>query len=135
MAFEQIKSKINICGCQTTGHRYSDDQKMFALSLYHASPKCYRMLGKVFILLRLSTLKLCMRNINIRPGFHSAICGGPRPKAEHMENECKLCAFVFDEISIKENLCYDASQDCIEGFEDMARWCDGGRTNEHDLAQ
>ena len=36
--FELIKSQINMCGRQTTGHRYSDDQKMLALSLYDASP-------------------------------------------------------------------------------------------------
>ena len=95
-AFELIKSQINMCGRQRTGNRYSDDEKLFALSLFHASPKCYRMLRKVFILPGLSTLKRCMRNVDIRPGFHSAIFEGLRLKAEHMPDECKLCAIVFD---------------------------------------
>ena len=86
---------------------------------------------KVFNLPGLSTLKRCMRNV--RPRFHSAIFEGLRLKAEHMANECKLCAFVFDEMCIKENLCYDTSQDCAEGVEDMARWCDGGRTQRSRL--
>ena len=120
-------------GRQTTGHRYLDDQKMFALSLYHASPKWYRMLRKEFILSSLSTLKLCMRNVNIRPGFHSAIFEGLRLKAEHMGNEYKLFAIVFDEMCIKENLCYDASQDCVEGLEYMTRWCYSTIMTWHDF--
>ena len=94
---------------------------MFASFLYLASPKCYSMLRKVFILPGLSTLKLCMRNVDIIPGFHTAIFDGLRLKAEHMANESKLCAIIFDEICIKENLCYDASQDCIEGLEELTR--------------
>ena len=78
---------VNDTKTDIVNHRYWDDQKMFALSLYHTSPKCYRMLRKVFILPALTTLKLCMRNVNIRPGVQEAIYEGPSPMFAHRQRK------------------------------------------------
>jgi len=43
---------------------------MFALSLYHTSPKCYKFLRKIFLLPGISKLKSHVKNVNIEPGCH-----------------------------------------------------------------
>ena len=35
-----------------------------------------------------------------------------------MNDQEKCCAIVIDEMSLKESLVYNASMDCVEGFED-----------------
>ena len=34
--------------CKSNGKRYNEDEKMFALSLWHTSPTCYRLLRSNF---------------------------------------------------------------------------------------
>ena len=43
---ELLKTQIMLAGRKRQGHRYSEEFKMFAMSLYHASPKCYNMLKR-----------------------------------------------------------------------------------------
>ena len=95
-----IKAQIMLSGRAAKGHRYSHKYKMFALTLYHASPKCYKMLRKVFGLPGISTLKVMMKCIDINPDFHAAVLQGLRMKTESMHPTSKLCAIVFDEMSV-----------------------------------
>ena len=84
----------------------------------------------------ISTLMVCMWRVDIKPRFHPAVLEGlcyvfvirhtATPSSsqlaflEHcMTAETKICAIVFDEMAIKEHLCYDAGQDCVEGLEDL----------------
>ena len=55
-ALELLKTQIMLSGRKRQGHRYSEEFKMFAMSLYHASPKCYKMLKKTLALPGISTL-------------------------------------------------------------------------------
>ncbi|GFO24972.1 THAP domain-containing protein 9 [Plakobranchus ocellatus] len=41
-------------------------------------------------------------------------------KVKSMTPDEKLCTLVFDEMSIKEAVCYDPKQDVVRGFEDYA---------------
>ena len=43
-ALQFIKTQIHLSGRKNQGNRWSDEFKALALSLYHSSPKCYRML-------------------------------------------------------------------------------------------
>ena len=84
-----------LAGHAAKGHRYSEQYKMFALTLYHASQKCYKMLRKVFALPGVSTLKALMKRVDINPGFHAAVLEGLRMKTTSMSPSSKLCAIVF----------------------------------------
>ena len=45
-ALELLKTQLMLAGRKRQGHRYSEEYKMFAMSLYHVSPKCYKLLKK-----------------------------------------------------------------------------------------
>lgn len=51
------------------GHRFNLDEKMLSLSLYKRSPKCYRMLAKLFTLPSKRTLKNILSSARISPGI------------------------------------------------------------------
>ena len=40
-----------------------------------------------------------------------------------MSEKDKLCAVIFDEMAIKENLNYNTERDFVEGLEDLDPWC------------
>ena len=45
-ALELLNTQLMLAGRKRQGHRYSEEYKMFAMSLYHVSPKCYKLLKK-----------------------------------------------------------------------------------------
>lgn len=54
---------------KSKGHRFTIDEKMLSLSLYKRSPKCYRILSKLFTLPSKRTLNLILSSVSIRPGI------------------------------------------------------------------
>lgn len=123
---EFFTTQIKLASCKSRkGHRYTNEMKALCLTLYHQSPKCYRLLKKMFRLPSVQTLRNCMQKVNIRPGFHHSILEGLKAKVENMSEKQKLCAIVYDEMAIKENLVYDVERDSVEGLEDSGT---GGRT-------
>ena len=110
-------TQIKMSSRNKYGYRWSDEDKAFALTVYHASPKCYRLLAKRFALPSVSLLRRTMAKINITNGFHHSIFEGLRARATTMTEQQKLCCLVFDEMSISERLVYLSKSDKIEGFE------------------
>ena len=124
-ALELLKTQIMLAGRKRQGHRYSEEYKMFAMSLYHASPKCYKLLKKTLALPGISILKSYLKKVDIKPGFHQNIFDALTYKAEHMSAELKFCAILFDEMAIKEQVSYDIRNDNVCGLEYFGT---GGRT-------
>ena len=118
-ALEFFKTQIALSGRRPRGNRWSEKSKMFALSLFYISPKCYRLLKKIFSLPCVKTLKKWVRNLDIKAGFHQSILNGLKIKSASMSERSKLCAVVFDEMTIKEYLEYNAGLDKVEGLEDL----------------
>ena len=82
-------------------------------------------LYKVFALPGLSTLKALMKHVDINPGFHAAGMEGLRMKTTSMSQASKLCAIVFDEMSIKEHVSYNLTSYRVDSLEDSYHqwWC------------
>ena len=70
-------------------------------------------------------LKSYLKRVDIKPGFHENIFDALKYKAEEMRTHSKLCALLFDEMSIKQRVSYDVSNDNVWGLEDIGT---GGRT-------
>lgn len=51
------------------GHRFNLNEKMLSLSLYKRSPKCYRLLAKLFTLPSKRTLNNILSSVTISPGI------------------------------------------------------------------
>ena len=104
---------------KTRGNRYNCDEKMFALSLWHASPKCYRLLRTTFSLPSICTLRRSIQMIDMTPGFHANIFNSIKEKADTFNRKESLVAIAFDEMSIKTHLQYNERIDSVIVFEDL----------------
>ncbi|XP_035824336.1 uncharacterized protein LOC101846722 isoform X1 [Aplysia californica] len=60
-----------------------------------------------------------MHNINIRSGICESIMRLFRIKEMQMSTQEKMCAIVFEEMSLKHGIKYDQTNDEVEGFEDF----------------
>lgn len=103
------------------GRRWASDMKRLSLTLLHASPKAFHLLRKLFCLPSVSTLKGTMSNLDIDTGFNLHLTEAFRTKVTAMKMQERLCVLLFDEMSIKENLSYNAKKDRIDGFEDFGQ--------------
>ncbi len=129
--FHFIAFQISAAGWNKRGVRYTDEFKALALSFYHTSPKCYYMLQQIFTLPSKRTLQKIMQDIDIRPGFNEAILQAVADKVQTMPEQHKLCAIIFDEMSIKEKLTYDRRTDSVEGVMDHGSFGRGNMMANH----
>ena len=110
------------------GVRWSEKDKAFALSIFHASPKAYRLLKKQFLLPSIKTLQRTVQNANITPGFNNNILQALSLKVKSLPPHSEACVLVFDEMAIKECVSYDSSRDRIEGLDDFG---EGHKASQH----
>ena len=113
---------------KSQGNRYNSKEKMFAMSLWNASPKCYRLLKTTFSLPSISTLHRTIRLIDLKPGFHRCILDSIKQKTLKFTTEQLLVVIAFDEMAIKTKLEYNENLDCILGYEDL-----GGSDRSNDI--
>jgi hypothetical protein len=118
-ALKFVSTQVLMAGRKGQGRRWSLDDKSLALSLYHASPKSYRLLSKIFLLPAKRTLARLLRSINLYPGFNPQMLNAFKDKVSHMSALDRQCSIVFDEMAIKSNITYDSHRDKIEGLEDL----------------
>ena len=114
-----VISQLKASRCKKQGRRWTPKDKSLALSIYHSSPRTYRILKKAFLLPSVNTLRRSVRNLKIRPGVSEQFLETFKLRVKSMSEQSKLCAIVFDEMSLKENVNYDIHADQIEGLEDL----------------
>ena len=112
-------SQIRLACVRRQGFRWSDEAKASALKIYYASPKCYRLLKKVFALPSLATLRRFLQNVPIEPGFNQVILDALKIKVGQMKEHMRICSLVFDEMSIRQFVKLNRSKDHIDGLEDF----------------
>ena len=111
-----VMSQIRMSSRSTRGRRWTVKDKSLALSLLHSSPKTYRLLGKVFALPSIQTLRSIVSKVEIYPGFNQNILHALKLKTSNLTATGKLVSLVIDEMSIKEGVSHDVHRDVIEGF-------------------
>ena len=110
-----LLSKAN----KSSGNRFSENEKMHALSLWHSSPKCYQLLYKSVTLPSVTTLRKTMKSINLNPGFHKIIFNGLKDRSQIMKDKDKIVLIAYDEMSLKPYLNYNINTDQIDGFQNL----------------
>ena len=118
-ALTLVQTQIINSDRKAQGRRWTIKDKAIALSLYHSSPKTYRILCKIITLPSRSTLANSVKDLNIQPGFSQALLHAFRSKVKVIPPEDRVCAVVFDEMSIKAGLVYFKGSDTIEGLQDL----------------
>jgi hypothetical protein len=111
-------SQLKLSQVRTKGQRYTNTDKIFALSLYYRSPAAYKLLAKSFHLPSKSILSKWLSNRRIETGFDATLIDAIKRKVQCMADRDKACLLLIDEISIKSNLYYNQAVDEIVGFED-----------------
>ncbi len=118
-AFVSIQLRMSQRMCQ--GYRWTTQDKAFFLSLWHASPKCYRLLCKIFSMPSIRTLQKIFQDVDFKTGFNSNVLSTMRKAMETTKPIDKLCAIITDEMSLKEAVHYNEAADRVEGFEDFGK--------------
>lgn len=67
--YMQIKQSTR----KTKGRRFTNEEKLIALSIMKQSPKCYKFLHKIFILPSKSTLNKMISELNVEVGINEQI--------------------------------------------------------------
>lgn len=73
LAKKFIWMQIEQCTKKARGRRFSDEEKLIALSIMKQSPKCYRFLHKIFILPSKYTLNKMIASLNVEAGINTQI--------------------------------------------------------------
>lgn len=101
-----------------TGRRFTVDEKILALTLYKPSPKAYRILSKICVLPKKSTLNKLLTKVSLSPGPNKIIFDHLKKRVEKMPPAHRFCTIIFDEMAIAPKLSFDKYSDRIKGFSD-----------------
>jgi len=114
-----LKTQINMGLVSKQGRRWTDNEKMFAMSIFYQSRKVYKLLQNIFCLPSKRTLQRTLQKCSLYPGFSKKFFDTLRIKLQHASDKAKDCVLIFDEMALKRKLVYNRERDCIEGFEDF----------------
>ena len=92
--------------------------KAIAISIYHISGKAYRFLAKLLNLPSKKTITNAVSKF-ASSKFSEKSLYVRKQRVEVLEPSAKICALLMDEISLKANVYYDSSMDCVVGLEDF----------------
>lgn len=98
------------------GRRFSIDEKILALSLFKKSPKCYKLLYKLFTLPSSKSMKRLLSKIKICSGINPVIFEKIKKTLKDRDIHYRLCSLIFDEMSITPQIFYNSQKDEFEGF-------------------
>ena len=114
--YDFIMSQIRNATVKSAGKRWTYRDKSFALSLYHSSPKTYKLLRNALDLPSPQTLRKIMRNVAVYPGFNENILKALQLKLKGAPESSKLVVITIDEMAIKEGVTFDKGRDLLEGY-------------------
>ena len=108
-----------------TGKRWSQNMKLYCLSIYYKSPSTYRFLKKTFSIPSVRTLQRLFNKGQVTPGFSSSLFKVIEHRVKKMNYKDTFCNLLLDEMSIKEGLSFCSATDKILGFEDYGNFGTG----------
>lgn len=114
--FRQYRKSLK----KTLPKKYSEELKVFALTLHYYSPAAYKYVRRTFntCLPHTRTISRWYQSINGLPGFTSEAFEALKLKAGASENEI-ICALVMDEMAIRQHEEWVPSQGKSYGYVDM----------------
>ena len=101
------------------GCRWTDEEKVFALSIYYRSRQAYCLLRSTFSLPSQRTLQSFVGSIPASCGFMESVFQLMAEKVKVMEPTHRLCVVVFDEMSLRKELRYNPAADTVDGVVEL----------------
>lgn len=108
--------------------RFTQEEKIMALSVYKLGPRCYRFLKKIFVLPSPVTLSRMVSKAGLKPGLNENIFLQLKKRAKRMKPDDRLCCLLFDEMSLTPHFDYNKKSDRIIGL------VDNGITTQNKIA-
>ncbi len=96
-------------------HRYTDEFKTFAVSVYFKSPACYRFLATRFKLPSVSTIQSWLAKFQVSEGFCPNLLKLLALRCRTLEDGDRVCNLIVDEISLRRAVTYDTGPDQLVG--------------------
>ena len=119
-ALSFFESQMRLAKIKAKGRRWTEEDKLFAISLYHQGPKSYRMLSKIWTLPHIRSIRKWLQNIDLHTGFPTSLMSALEAKVINMSEKDRCCSIVFDEVSLRCWYDYNKAKDEVEGVEDFA---------------
>ena len=115
-ALEFFAGQLRCSGKRLRGRRWTAEDKMLALSIFHRSAAAYRFLCTYFSLPSVRSLRRWLQGMRFEPGFCDRVFEILRAKTLHMSYVDKLCVLCVDEMAVKRALEFDRKRDIVDGF-------------------
>ena len=100
-------------------HRFTIDEKIFALALCKRSGRAYKFLSEFFVLPARSTLNRLIQGLNLYPGINDKMFQNLKNVVQNMKVIDRHCILLFDEMALSPSLSYNEHLGLIEGFENL----------------
>lgn len=113
-----VHAQLKNVGKKRKGWRFTNDQKILCLTILKTSPKCYRLLRKIFTLPSKQTLMKTINKFPFNVGLNSNVMKCLQNTVAKMDNKDKYCVLLFDEMQLSANISYSIKEDTFFGFED-----------------
>lgn len=117
---EFIKMQLHNHRRTMHGRRYTAKQKSLCLAFYKQGPKLYRFMETMFVLPTKKTIGRHSASMLFKSGVDYKMLDAIKNVVKDWPEKDKHCSVSWDEVSVDEHLDYNTSQDCIEGFVELA---------------
>lgn len=122
-----IDSQLRNIDRASTGKKWTDEDKVFALSIYKRSPRTYKYISNFFQLPSPRTLETVLSKVPFNTGMNKQLLQQLKNKINDMDVLDRYCSLVFDEISLDKGFHYLPHKQIIIGFQDLGEL---GRCNK-----
>lgn len=119
ITYNFILSQLKTQNKKPNGRRYTQEDKILALSIFKQSPKAYNYLSTIFSLPSPKTLNLLLQDIPFYPGLNRHIIENLRNQSQKLSEIDRNCVLLFDEMALNVGLKYNLKKDYIFGFQDF----------------
>jgi hypothetical protein len=114
-----FKLQLKSCNLQPKGRRFTERDKVLALTLLKQSGRGYKFLSKLFTLPSIRTLQTLLSSVPISTGISGVIISQLKSIVSGFTDHEKYYTLMWDEMSLQPHLDYNKKSDLIEGFEDF----------------
>jgi len=89
-ALSLLSCQLRQAGRKSRGRRWSPDDKLLALSIFHRSPSAYRFLSSYFLMPSVRSLRHYLHGLNFELGFCERVFSALQAKVSHMSEKDRL---------------------------------------------
>lgn len=114
-----LQMQFRNVGVSKNGRRFTNDEKILALSLSKKSPAAYTHLSSLFTLPSRSVLQSYLSSVPLDVGVNSAMVEHLSDLSCNYDTKKKQFFVCWDEVHLHPHLSYDRKKDKIIGFEDF----------------